>query len=128
MQTVVIRKRTKQGGRRMDGSKLKIGITLGNQVRLYHELIEQGNSRTELKLYLVVDPKQQKFTFKPHGKSFSEEDLKTIQSLFEQKNVHQLGQLAAIIVGSYEAYYKQPLTKEEFMKYDFVIKDNNQTE
>ena len=112
----------------MDDNRLKIGIALGNQVRLYHELIEQGNSRTELKLYLVVDPRRQKFTFKPRGKSFSEKDLKAIQSLFEQKNVHHLGQLAAIIVGSYEAYYKQPLTKEDFMQYDFVIKDNNQTE
>lgn len=112
----------------MDDNRLKIGIALGNQVRLYHELIGPDNSGTELKLYLVVDTRQQKFTFKPHGKSFSEEDVKVIQSLFEQKNVHRLGQLAAIIVGSYEAYYKQPLTKEDFMQYDFVIKDNNQTE
>lgn len=112
----------------MDDNRLKIGIALGNQVRLYHELIEPDNSGTELKLYLVVDPKRQKFTFKPYGKSFSEEDLRVIQSLFKRKNVHQLGQLAAIIVGSYEAYYKQPLTKEDFMQYDFVIKDNNQIE
>ena len=112
----------------MDDNRLKIGIALGNQVRLYHELIEPDDSTIGLKFYLVIDPKRQKFIFKPYNGSFSEKDLGTIQSLFEKKNVHQLGRLAAIIISSYEAYYEQPLTKEEFMKYDFVIKDNNQTE
>ena len=111
----------------MNYKKFKIGIILADNGEVISEIIynpKTDQSPIKLKFYLVCDTVLKKFVFIPYGDNpFTGDDINTLKSLFEPKNIRQLGKLAAIIVTTYKIMNKTELSKEEFLKYDFIIND-----
>lgn len=109
----------------MENKKFKIGIILTESGEVINEIAYNPNiekSPIKLKFYLVCDETKKKFFLRPYGNdTFTDENTDALMSLFEPKNVKQLGKLAAIIIVTYEIINKVELSKEEFLAYDFVI-------
>lgn len=111
----------------MNQQKFKVGIILADNGGVISEITYNPNiekSPVKLKFYLVCDEVKKKFSFIPYGDTtFTEEDVETLKSLFEPKNIHQLSKLAAIIIVTYKFINGTELSKEEFLTYNFVIND-----
>ena len=110
----------------MNQKKLKIGIILTDNGEVINEMAYNPNkekSPIKLKFYLVCDEVEKKFIFIPYrDAAFIDEDIETLKSLFEHKNIRQLSKLAAIIIVTYEIMNKT-LSKKEFLTYNFIIDD-----
>ena len=111
----------------MKQKKFKVGIILTDNGEVISEVTynpQKEKSPVKLKFYLVCDGARKKFTFIPYGNgTFTDEDVNTLKSLFEDKNIRQLSKLAAIIIVTYKFINEAELSKEEFLTYDFVIND-----
>lgn len=114
----------------MKHNKFKIGIILTDNGEVISEVAYNPNIEKfpiKLKFYLVFDGVRKKFVFIPYGdNTFTDDDIKTLKSLFEPKNIRQLSKLAAIIVVTYKFINETELSKEEFLTYDFVINDGRE--
>ena len=111
----------------MKQKKFKIGIILTDNGEVISEVTYNPNvekSPIKLKFYLVCDEVKKKFVIKPYGdNTFTDENIETLKSLFEPKNIRQLSKLTAIIVVTYKLINQTELSKEEFLTYNFVIND-----
>ena len=111
----------------MKQKKFKIGIILTDSGKVINEITYNPNvekSPIKLKFYLVCDEAEKKFVFIPYGdNTFTDDDIETLKSLFELKNIRQLSKLAAIIIVTYKFINETELSKEEFLTYNFVIDD-----
>lgn len=111
----------------MEQKKFKIGIILTDSGEIISEITynpKKEKSPIKLKFYLVCDETKKKFTFRPYGdETFTDKDVNTLKSLFEDKNIKQLSKLAAIIMVTYKVFNGSELSKEEFLTYDFIIND-----
>lgn len=114
----------------MTHKKFKVGIILTDSGEVINEVTYNPNkekSPIKLKFYLVCDETKKEFVLIPYrDNTFTNEDIETLKSLFEPKNIRQLSKLAAIILVSYKIINEVELTKEEFLTYDFVINDGRE--
>lgn len=114
----------------MEQKKFKVGIILTDNGGVINEVTYNPNvekSPIKLKFYLACDEVEKKFIFIPYGdNTFTDNDIETLKSLFEPKNIRQLSKLAAIIIVTYKFINQTELSKEEFLTYNFVINDGRE--